>query len=68
MAKADERTGSTMVGSQANAVPDISDYGITYFHKEHNPFYNNPDWVEEHFSKPLVMQMEAMRDQSETII
>lgn len=67
VAKADERIRAVLlVGSRANpAVPkDIyQDYDITYFVENITPFYNNPDWVEEHFGKPLVMQMpEAMRD------
>jgi aminoglycoside 6-adenylyltransferase len=38
------------------------DYDITYFVEDIAPFYNNPEWVEEHFGNPLIMQMpEAMR-------
>ena len=66
VAKADERIRAVLlVGSRANSeVPkDIyQDYDITYFVKDITPFYNNPAWVEEHFGKPLIMQMpEAMR-------
>lgn len=66
VAKADERIRAVLlVGSRANpAVPkDIyQDYDIIYFVEDIMPFYNNPVWVEEHFGKPLIMQMpEAMR-------
>ena len=65
VAKADERIRAVLlVGSRANpAVPkDIyQDYDITYFVGDITPFYNNSAWVEEHFGKPLIMQMpEAM--------
>jgi aminoglycoside 6-adenylyltransferase len=67
VARADERIRAVLlVGSRANpAVPkDIyQDYDISYFVEDITPFYNNPAWVEEHFGKPLIMQMpEAMRD------
>lgn len=66
VAKADERIRAVLlVGSRANpAVPkDIyQDYDITYFVEDITPFFNNPGWVEEHFGKPLIMQMpEVMR-------
>ena len=66
VAKADERIRAVLlVGSRGNpAVPkDIyQNYDITYFVEDIRPFYNNPAWVEEHFGKPLIMQMpEAMR-------
>jgi len=65
-AKVDERIrAASMEGSRANpAVPkdQYQDYDITYYVTEITPFYNNPAWVEEHFGKPLIMQMpEAMR-------
>ena len=65
-AKADERIRAVLlVGSRANPViqKDIyQDYDITCFVTDIAPFYNNPEWVEERFGKPLIMQMpEAMR-------
>jgi len=65
-AKADERIRAVLlVGSRANpqAPKDIyQDYDITYFVEDITPFYNNPEWVEEHFGKSLIMQMpEIMR-------
>lgn len=67
VAKSDDRIRAVLLsGSRANpAVPkDIyQDYDITYFVRDMTPFYNNPGWVEEHFGKPLIMQMpETMRD------
>ena len=67
VAKADERIREVLLtGSRANpAVPkDIyQDYDITYFVEDITPFYNNPAWIEEHFGKPLIMQMpETMRN------
>lgn len=67
VAKADERIRAVLlVGSRANpeAPKDIyQDYDITYFVEDITPFYNNPVWIEEHFGKPLIMQMpEAMRN------
>lgn len=66
VARADERIRAVLlVGSRANpnAPKDIyQDYDITYFVKDVAPFYNNAGWVEEHFGKPLMMQMpECMR-------
>lgn len=66
IAKIDERIRAVLlVGSRANpSVPRDSyqDYDIIYFVEDITPFYNNPAWVEEHFGKPLIMQMpEAMR-------
>ncbi|MHB1485566.1 MAG: aminoglycoside 6-adenylyltransferase [Saccharofermentanales bacterium] len=66
VARDDERIRSVLlVGSRVNpAVPkDIyQDYDVTYFVPDIDPFYNNPAWVEEHFGKPLIIQMpEAMR-------
>jgi aminoglycoside 6-adenylyltransferase len=66
VAKADERIRAVLlVGSRANpTVPEdiYQDYDITYFVEDIAPFYNNPEWVEEHFGNPLIMQMpEAMR-------
>jgi aminoglycoside 6-adenylyltransferase len=65
-ARADERIRAVLlVGSRANpaAPKDIyQDYDITYFVEDIAPFYNHPEWVEDHFGKPLIMQMpEAMR-------
>jgi aminoglycoside 6-adenylyltransferase len=65
-AKADECIRAvSMEGSRANpAVPkdQYQDYDITYYVTDIAPFYNSPAWVEEHFGKPLIMQMpEAMR-------
>ena len=67
VARADERIrGVLLVGSRANpCVPkDIyQDYDIGYFVKDVGPFYNNTQWIEEHFGKPLILQMpEIMRD------
>ena len=67
VACADDRIRAVLlVGSRANpAVPkDIyQDYDITYFAEDITPYYNNPAWIEEHFGKPLIMQMpEVMRD------
>jgi len=67
VAKADERIRAVLlVGSRANSeVPkdDYQDYDITYFVKDIQPFYNNQAWIEEHFGKPLIMQMpETMRN------
>ncbi len=66
VAEADERIRSVLlVGSRANpSVPkdQYQDYDITYFVKDIEPFYNNPNWIIEHFGKPLIMQMpENMR-------
>jgi aminoglycoside 6-adenylyltransferase len=66
VAKADERIRAVLlVGSRANpSVPkdQYQDYDITYFVKDVEPFYNNTDWINEHFGKPLIMQMpEIMR-------
>ncbi len=65
-AKKDERIRAVLlVGSRANpAVPKdrFQDYDVTFFVTDIAPFYNNPAWTEEHFGKPLIMQMpEAMR-------
>lgn len=65
VAKEDERIRAVlMVGSRANPnVPrdKYQDYDITYFVKDVTPFYNNIEWVEKHFGKPVIMQMpEAM--------
>ena len=67
VAKADERIRAVLlVGSRANpnAPKDMyQDYDITYFVKSVAPFYNNPEWVEAHFGRPLIMQMpEIMRN------
>ena len=55
----------SMEGSRANpAVPKdkYQDYDITYYVTDITPFYNKPEWVEEKFGKPLIMQMpEVMR-------
>jgi aminoglycoside 6-adenylyltransferase len=60
VAKEDERIRAVlMVGSRANpSVPkDIyQDYDITYFVKDVTPFYDNSEWIEEHFGKPVIMQ------------
>ena len=66
VAKADGRIRAvSMEGSRANpAVPkdQYQDYDVTYYVTDITPFYNHPEWVEEHFGKPLIMQMpEAMR-------
>jgi len=67
VAKADERIRAVLlVGSRANpSTPKdkYQDYDITYFVTDIHPFYNNPDWILDHFGKPLIMQMpEAMRN------
>jgi len=67
VAKADDRIRAVLLtGSRANpAAPKdkYRDYDIMYFVEDMTPFYNNPAWVEEHFGKPLIMQMpETMRD------
>ena len=60
-AKKDERIRAViMVGSKAN--PDVpkdiyQDFDICYIVKDIKPFYNNIDWIEEHFGKPLIMQI-----------
>jgi aminoglycoside 6-adenylyltransferase len=66
VANSDERIRAVLLsGSRANpAVPkDVyQDYDIIFFVQDITPFYNRPDWVEEHFGKPLIMQMpETMR-------
>jgi len=66
VAKADERIRAVRLeGSRANpAIPKdrYQDYDITYYVTDIKPFYNKPEWVEEKFGKPLIMQMpEAMR-------
>ncbi|MFC5404731.1 aminoglycoside 6-adenylyltransferase [Cohnella soli] len=61
VAKEDERIRAVlMVGSRAN--PSVSkdkfqDYDITYFVKDVTPFYNNNEWIGEHFGKPVIVQM-----------
>jgi aminoglycoside 6-adenylyltransferase len=61
VANDDERIRAVMmVGSRAD--PDVKkdkyrDYDITYFVKDISPFFNNTEWVEKHFGKPLIMQM-----------
>jgi len=67
VAGADERIRAVLLsGSRANpAVPKdaYQDYDITFFVADIVPFYNNPEWVEAHFGKPLIMQMpETMRN------
>ena len=66
IANTDDRIRAvSMEGSRANpAVPKdwYQDYDITYYVTDITPFYNQPEWVIEHFGKPLIMQMpEAMR-------
>lgn len=66
VAKADDRIRAVLlVGSRANPnVPKdkYQDYDITYFVRDIKPFYNNTDWVNAQFGKPLIMQMpEIMR-------
>ena len=66
VAKADKRIRAvSMEGSRADPnVPKdkYQDYDITYYVKDIEPFYNNPDWVLRKFGKCLIMQMpEAMR-------
>jgi len=66
VARADERIQAVLLaGSRANpAVPkdQYQDYDIAYLVADMKPFYNNPEWAEEHFGKPLIMQMpEIMR-------
>jgi aminoglycoside 6-adenylyltransferase len=61
VANDDERIRAVlMVGSRAN--PNIKkdkyqDYDITYFVNDIKPFYNNVEWIENHFGKPLIMQL-----------
>src|SRR5690606_3124400 len=61
VAKKDERIRAVlMLGSRANpSVPrdKYQDYDITYFVKDVKPFYNNIEWINEHFGKPVMMQM-----------
>ncbi|MCL2426049.1 MAG: aminoglycoside 6-adenylyltransferase [Oscillospiraceae bacterium] len=66
VAKSDERIRSvSMEGSRANpaAIKDqYQDYDISYYVTDIEPYFNNPEWVIEHFGNPLIMQMpEAMR-------
>jgi aminoglycoside 6-adenylyltransferase len=60
VAKEDERIRAVlMVGSRANpnVAKDIyQDYDITYFVKDVAPFYDNTEWITEHFGKPVIMQ------------
>ena len=60
-AKDDERIRAVMMaGSRAdpNAPKDkYQDYDITYFVKDISPFYDNTEWIEKCFGKPLVMQL-----------
>jgi len=49
-----------MSGSRAD--PDVpkdkyQDFDITYFVKDIDYFYNNTEWVERNFGKPLIMQL-----------
>jgi aminoglycoside 6-adenylyltransferase len=65
VAEADERIrAAVMVGSRANpnAPKDkYQDYDVTYYVKDVTPFYNNCEWLKEHFGEPLIMQLpEAM--------
>ena len=65
VANDDERIRAVlMTGSRADPnVPKdkYQDYDIIYFVNDINPFYNNTEWVEKHFGKPLIMQLpEAM--------
>ena len=65
VAQADERIrAAVMAGSRANpnAPKDkYQDYDVTYYVKDVTPFYNNCEWVKEHFGEPLIMQLpEAM--------
>lgn len=60
VANDDERIRAVlMVGSRVN--PDVKkdkyqDFDITYFVNDVTPFYNNTEWVEKHFGKPLIIQ------------
>jgi aminoglycoside 6-adenylyltransferase len=61
VAKEDERIRAVlMVGSRANPnVPKdkYQDYDIIYFVNDVTPFYNNTEWIEKHFGKPIIMQI-----------
>jgi aminoglycoside 6-adenylyltransferase len=49
-----------MVGSRANSdVPkdEFQDYDIGYHVNDVAPFYNNFEWIEKHFGKPIIMQL-----------
>lgn len=49
----------TMVGSRANtdAEPDeYQDYDITLSVRDVSPYWNNLEWVREHFGEPLIVQ------------
>ena len=66
IAKADERVRAVLLsGSRANpAVPkdQYQDYDICFYVTDIKPFYDNPEWVNEKFGKPLIMQTpETMR-------
>jgi aminoglycoside 6-adenylyltransferase len=54
-----------LVGSRANktvAKDKYQDFDIIYFVNDMGFYYNNPQWIETQFGKPLIMQMpEAMR-------
>jgi aminoglycoside 6-adenylyltransferase len=66
VAQADERIRAVvMVGSRANpnAPKDkYQDYDITYYVKDVSPFYNNLEWIQEHFGKPAIMQWPETMD------
>jgi len=69
VAKADERIRAVFLsGSRANpnAPKDqYQDFDVAYLVTDIAPFYDNPAWTEEHFGKPLILQMpEAMRGAS----
>jgi aminoglycoside 6-adenylyltransferase len=60
VARDDERIRAVLlVGSRANpnAPKDkYQDYDVTYFVKDAAPYYNNMEWIRQHFGKPIVMQ------------
>lgn len=68
VAKADERIRAVLIsGSRANpsVVKDkYQDYDVTYFVKDVKPFYNNIEWIEKHFGKPIIMQLPELMSQS----
>jgi aminoglycoside 6-adenylyltransferase len=66
IAKADERIRAVLLsGSRANPkIPKdmFQDYDVTYYVTDIKPYFNKPEWIDEKFGKPLIMQMpETMR-------
>ncbi len=65
-AEADERIRAVLLsGSRADpeALKDrYRDYDVAYFVNDIAPFYNNTQWIKEHFGEPLIMQTPETMD------